>query len=1186
MLLRLLASLLQSSRSAVLRRHVLATCRSLARCCSSLEGGEWSVVARQAVTMLSTNLAGAPGHGLVRTLLSRGGDLLQPAQVYSLYRSRLVRQDDASLATLALLLRLHPPREGQEELLAWLLPGEEEGRVAKTAWGEAVRMAEVLGALVTRRLGGEEVEERWGEGVEGDGSISDMEQDLLELALVTNIRFEQVEQKKDQVQCPEPLLLTDLADKVQAALVQEAGEVLERLAQEGGKGVEEAVGVSQAILLYVSQVPGLPGDRLQAVARDLLARAGEATVRLLRPGREASSALARWEEVAGREELPASLMVRLEEVVKEVCHARQREAQPPTQANGNRRATDARPSANGDDMDFDDFENFGDSSSSSHVEEVHDLEVVKEPGAEAADLALLTSCFKLLSSQASLPDPGQGSQSTVSDREDRQLRLVRLLVSVLDCHDLYSSSVLDLVLPPVTTLACSPFLTDGALEELAGLLQRLAAATVSKTKFHQPGVFVLFRLLLVLAPALHRLEAERPRKTYTRIIRGIVKLNHSQAMARLGSSLSVALLKVLGKLALLDASWAVWPEHNMVSVRDSTMDQDTDLDQPLGKSLPRFLAAPSVLQRLSAARELMLLHPYPLLPWLHSTVLPALTCSLPTSLSSSLALLSSLTLPKSALATPLLCCLLQVASQAHHSTLLPRALQLVATNRATELSHLLLASLPSLLASHLSSGLTIETFPHHLLDLPSLPQFLASQEHQVLPILLLQDPTQPRLASLAKLLRRSPQDLVKANLATLARLFLPGMAARDQGLRLEGGEDMNRLGELVEGLLPDVFCKKVGRTFLSTVQHCLGQVHDPQHLAATFSLPQAPDLVPPPPPVLGAKMPLALLQLYDQHFCEEGSSLWQHHATNSPEDVARVVVHLSSALTHPDLGLLPERLRALHCLWLWLEQLEPSFRAPALLPLLPLLAHCTISSLLHLLHSDSQEDLLKAGLVTLHKLTTLLTPVCSSSLHPCLFSIYYCLLGLSSRHPLLSTLACDILDFLFVTHGFRFPSHLRLLEDPPPLAATATLRTALARERPASPAVASAMENWLEVARTTPPAFLATPLEALLARLQELTDQQVDPDLLRRLLAALLEIARGEEEQAATLALRCLGELGPADLDSPLLQVRRGSEHIHLSRRWWSREAAPGSGRWPQRGGTWARSWRASRSCCSARMGR
>ena len=226
--LRLLASLLQSSRSSLLRRHLLAACDSLASCLQPSPGGDWAVVARQASNMLSINQAGEQGHRLLQTLLTRGGGVLPAAQVYSLYTSRLVRQDELSLATLAFLLKRHPVREGgqgrevRRELLVWLLPGEEgEGRGGgRSLWGEE-GLGEVLEGLVTRRMQVPTVTCR--EEVE-EGSLALLERQLLELALLRNIGRKELGQEKGEEEggekTPEPLLLPDLAGTVVASLIQ------------------------------------------------------------------------------------------------------------------------------------------------------------------------------------------------------------------------------------------------------------------------------------------------------------------------------------------------------------------------------------------------------------------------------------------------------------------------------------------------------------------------------------------------------------------------------------------------------------------------------------------------------------------------------------------------------------------------------------------------------------------------------------------------------------------------------------------------------------------------------------------------------------------------------------------------------------------------------------------------------
>ena len=78
---------------------------------------------------------------------------------------------------------------------------------------------------------------------------------------------------------------------------------------------------------------------------------------------------------------------------------------------------------------------------------------------------------------------------TLQDRELKQGKVVELLMNVLDCHNHYSSSVLNLCIPIVSTLANSPQLADGAVELLVEqVVKSLAAAAVNKTKLHLPGL--------------------------------------------------------------------------------------------------------------------------------------------------------------------------------------------------------------------------------------------------------------------------------------------------------------------------------------------------------------------------------------------------------------------------------------------------------------------------------------------------------------------------------------------------------------------------------------------------------------------------------------------------------------------------------------------------------------------------
>ena len=224
-ILRVLASLLQTSRNPTLRRHALAASHWLLKSKLCFVSQEWDIVSRQAVNMVSINQAGGEGHALVRCLLE--GGRLMAEQVINMYSTCLVKQDKASLTTLELLLRRWPPKEEiREKLLAWLLPAGEEdgGRVGgRTRWEEGELVARILTNLVVKKLGEERVITSKKE------EPSTMEKQLLELALLRNIN----EKEKDNIlpvkRSPEPIVLAKMTNLVQEVLIQEAGELVETL---------------------------------------------------------------------------------------------------------------------------------------------------------------------------------------------------------------------------------------------------------------------------------------------------------------------------------------------------------------------------------------------------------------------------------------------------------------------------------------------------------------------------------------------------------------------------------------------------------------------------------------------------------------------------------------------------------------------------------------------------------------------------------------------------------------------------------------------------------------------------------------------------------------------------------------------------------------------------------------------
>ena len=606
-------------------------------------------------------------------------------------------------------------------------------------------------------------------------------------------------------------------------------------------------------------------------------------------------------------------------------------------------------------------------------------------------------------------------------------------------------------------------------------------------------------------------EELRSRKTFCRVLQGIVTLGYHVDPRRLGSVLAKALVMVVGAIARLEAPASSWP---MWSAGQYLPGAGEEREQPLAKCLPGFLQHRSAEVRLTAATQLTYLKPGNGLVWLESSLRPCLRKSF--ALPTSLALLASLSLEHPSLTTPLLIVMFDVARQAQDSTLLlEKAIALVARNCGSDPESLLLSRLSCLLASHLDSGQGIHQFPcsHFCFEQSKIQDFLKAQEKSVVPVTLQHEPTKERLNSLATFLNRTPAELLKVNMSGLALHFIPGVVASDFGIELPNLENMKALANLVEDQLGNVaFQTAVEKQYVATLENAFSTAYDPNHLSETFGFDHVPETAKPcVTPALNASIPKALIQFCHNHFLGEGQrSLWSQCANDVPDKFVKMLSSVSSAFNDQGLST-PARLRAIHCLWLFLDELGDHLGEPELQPLLPALVLLPCSSLLHLLHSTMDQSLLRAGLGTLHKLLSIvtLTPEAATLLYPVIFSVNYCLTALISRNDNLLDEALVILNLLFVRNGFRFPKIMEQLEDFPSTEAFSHLQTAIDRVRKGPVELTKAIKRFLEVAATTEVVFLLLPLRAMLTRLKtELAGQTLDSKLIRRLFSTLMQVLK------------------------------------------------------------------------------
>ena len=167
-------------------------------------------------------------------------------------------------------------------------------------------------------------------------------------------------------------------------------------------------------------------------------------------------------------EVPPCLWEELEGAVGEVCRARQGPGRAVPAAS---QRPGPAPRGSGDSLDLDLDSCHDDSLGPSPVEELAEMEAGGESSGGDRSQEL-SSCLSLLARAAA------GPRDT-----SRQCRVLHLLRTSLDCYCHYSSAVLGLVLPTVRTLVTAESLKLETVDEMVSLLKRIAAATVTKTRY-------------------------------------------------------------------------------------------------------------------------------------------------------------------------------------------------------------------------------------------------------------------------------------------------------------------------------------------------------------------------------------------------------------------------------------------------------------------------------------------------------------------------------------------------------------------------------------------------------------------------------------------------------------------------------------------------------------------------------
>eukprot|EP00092_Neocalanus_flemingeri_P036466 GFUD01039708.1.p1 GENE.GFUD01039708.1~~GFUD01039708.1.p1 ORF type:complete len:2472 (+),score=743.58 GFUD01039708.1:84-7418(+) len=1121
--------------------------------------------------------------------------MVKPDDVYMVYSNRMVKPCKDSMETLVYLLDQFPVkdsvREGRggggvsrRQLLTWLSQ-ESEQEVVKEQFGHIT--AKLLVKLVIKKEVSEDCEKDENVETFSKNVFEEFENCLLEVVLAKNLVVVQKESRKEKNERVQPVVLPDMMEAVQELFIQEAGEVLDRLnGSQSGKVVEAAISLARTVLCYLSGLQArLTGGgvgqldltitcKLATLVRHILAKVGEATEKVLskwetRSG-ELLPILTEWINLMrgegyskdyikflhSKDTERTSLVSKLEWCVANICQSRDKPASQGVQTLQPQNGATQRnkPSRDNSPDPFDDFDDFSSTDSPGTVDADFELIDQADPAKERLDLEVASSCLAVLVTFSS-PFSVVLDTSTMSGM---QVRVVELVLALLDACE-YNDASLGLVFPTCELLATGNMDKDMVVQ-LADMLKEMAGNCMTRTTFQYAGILQIARLLSLLAPAFHQHGDQYSRGVYLKLLQGLISQNYHCGLARLGPDIMVHLAMAVSELGRLEASWAIWSHHNKVAVLESPLlDIDTDEDQLIARCLPRFLASRSAYLRLTAARQLLHLASSSLMSLLKNILFPAIrasfqvetdpACAEDTKYSlagSASALLASLTSLSPGLSRSVVSCLISLhSSQDLDRSQLARAVQLVADNRQQGQKEFVSDVLAGLLMDHFQDGGKLGNFPRNLLGYgeDQLDVFVRDHEGVIVPVALLQSPTENCLTQLSMMTAKQPAELIKLSFDKLAQLFLPGMAAKEFKLELEGKGKMSLLADFIHGKYPDDgFMNLVLKNLPSTMQQMFLNVNDPSALKSTFQVNKV-EKVASNPPELSALLPTKVVELLQQ-VCED--DIWQSLCKKRPDSIVKIAVTLTSNLTSSTANIAGDRLRSLHSLYLWLDSIGPSIN-DQMLPVLPFLAQYLSNSLLNLVtpQKNSNLSITKSSLIVLQKLIKIITPVDSSSLLPVLFSINYCLVSIVIKTcpDDIISIAVDILEYLFVQNDFRFTTILSELEDYPDKPIFTNLQASLDKQdRSRDSSLSEFIARFLNILSTTDPVFLELPLKTLKTKLRSLSGQLLDlmksTSVLRKLVCALVRIVKNKTVLVVSEALHCLGEIGPADLESQVLEFQ------------------------------------------------
>ena len=1028
---KLMVSLMSNTKSTSVRDLVCKVLFLLSQR-SNCQQQEWVGIGQSLVTLLGGNQLAEHGHLLLRSLLKHSQKLkLCSADIYGVFRNRLIKLDQDSGHTLLMLLRKFPINDVQdkmlrEQLIIWIsvqltsehcpLNNEKIGPVL-------IRL--LLHLTLKSSMSKHNFDEVLPRSLEALPELNVLNENLLKLICRKSLVDEDTEGPEDLEEKVSQLV--EASECVNQMFISVAGHVLDNLQMNKEHFIVVSCHLLGILTNYLSliqdnsRLDSLQGNIYKDIQKSILnivSSKNSTSQSLQMTLRKFGCALSCLVPGFAIQMKDIQLLIsKLCDLVMETCKKKEKYQAKISQCPSVRSRSRSRDTSPDPFEDFDTFE----SMETSHNDDFEMLNVI-DTTSEKEDLKFLHQCIEVLAQLSKF----------VADKSSLQKSILEKVLEVLNVYDFNEGSI-DMIVPVLKTLR-SVGMEEEAVKEVGNIFMKLASESMSKTSFDYHGILELSKGLLVMIPPLgsHKVST---RAICIKILTGLVKQNLATNNSRLGPEIMKNICLMFEQFSHLgpDGAWATWTLHNQVA---PALAVDSDQEVAVFQSLPGFLLSSSGEVRILASAvfaKMCWKADKKLSPFKHR-IIPVIESnkSFGESYSALLGSIGSSSLSLSGVIISFLLLLNSDKSSGLSTDQLLRAVECMARQYKMDARNLLMRVLPLCLEDFLSAGHKFENFPIELFGFSSgqIDRFICEHENSLLPLILLNCPTQDCLGKLKTWLKRDEVEILKSNLPVLARYFMPGLAAKEFKIEIEGKQKCIKLGDFVAEMLGDEFANSIIKNFKSTISQIYLAVNDAAGQSTFFKFKnKKKEQIQFGPLELKCDIPDKVIQLIDKVMLvevEANPNIWKVLSIANMDAVTQIAVDILSTIASED----SSDLRSVFCFYLWLDSIQKGF-CEEIRPFIPFLAKYASSLLLQRLHAAcdsnhaSMEDFSRSVLLLINKLVRFIMENDVSAMLPILDDLNYGLITciLKSGWKLeTKCLATEVLKFLTIENKDRYAS--------------------------------------------------------------------------------------------------------------------------------------------------------------------